>query len=97
MPAYVIADVNIIDAKAYEEYKKTVPPTIAAHGGRFLARGSKAETLEGPWKPDRLVILEFESAAKARAWWESEEYRAPKALRQSVSEGSLILVAGIDE
>ncbi len=97
MSAYVIADVNIIDPKAYEEYKKTVPPTIAAYGGRFVARGGKTETLEGDWKPNRLVILEFESVERAREWWKSEEYRAPKALRQSVSRGSLILVAGTDE
>ena len=95
MAAYVIADIEIKDPTHYEEYRKQVMPTLAAYGGNFLVRGGAAERLEGSWEPKRIIVLEFESAAKAREWWFSPEYEGPKALRRRLSEGSLILVEGV--
>ena len=95
MAAYVIADVEITDPVQYAAYIRIVPPTIAHYGGRFLVRGGRTETLEGDWNPRRLVILEFPTCEHARQWWASEEYSAPKALRQSASVGNLILVDGV--
>ena len=47
MAAYVIADVEVIDSVGYEEYRQKVPATIAAYGGRYIARGGATEVLEG--------------------------------------------------
>ncbi len=94
MRGYIIVDVRITDPDRYQEYRKSVPATLEAYGGRFLARGGKTETLEGDWDSGRIVVLEFESVERARAWWASEEYRAPKALRQSASVTRMILVEG---
>ncbi|HZT40814.1 MAG TPA: DUF1330 domain-containing protein [Chthonomonadaceae bacterium] len=94
MAAYIIVDVQITDPEAYERYKAAVPETIAAYGGRFLVRGGRAETLEGDWESGRLVVLEFESVEKAKAWWSSQEYAAPKQIRQSASVTRMILVEG---
>jgi uncharacterized protein (DUF1330 family) len=93
--AYVIADVDVKDPVRYEDYRKMVLPTISAYGGRFLARGGAVETLEGPWRPTRLVIVEFPSLERAKAWWSSAEYADAKALRQATSHGSLIVVEGV--
>ena len=95
MPAYVIVDINITDPEAYEEYKKATPITLAAHGGRFIARGGDVDVLEGDWTPGRVVIIEFDSVEAAKTWWSSPEYEAPKALRQSASNASLIVVEGV--
>jgi len=95
MSVYVIANVRILDPERYKEYVKQSPATIAAHGGRFLARGGKSEILEGPASSNRIAILEFPTLERAKAWWNSEPYRLPKALRQSASEGSFVLVAGV--
>ncbi|HLV81945.1 MAG TPA: DUF1330 domain-containing protein [Chthonomonadaceae bacterium] len=95
MAAYVIVDVQITDPVAYERYKASVPASIAAYGGRFLARGGRTETLEGDWEPGRLVVLEFESMEKARAWWSSQEYAEPKKIRQSASVTRMIVVEGV--
>jgi uncharacterized protein (DUF1330 family) len=95
MAGYVIADVDVHDPEAYEEYRKLVPATLEPFGGRFVVRGGKAETLEGSWVPNRIVVLEFPSVERARAWYESEEYRAAKAIRQRHSTGSLLLVEGV--
>ena len=95
MAAYVIVDVEITDPALYAAYIRVVPPTIAKYGGRFLVRGGRAETLEGSWSPKRVVVVEFPTFEQAKAWWESEEYRDPKALRQSASITDMILVEGV--
>ena len=95
MPAYVIANVDVKDPARYEEYRKMVLPTIQAFGGRFLARGGKIDSLEGAWQPNRLVIVEFPSVERAKAWWSSPEYAPAKALRQQTSDGSLIVIEGV--
>jgi uncharacterized protein (DUF1330 family) len=95
MPAYVIAEVTVTDPKTMEEYRKQVPATVARYGGRFLVRGGAHETLEGDWKPNRLVILEFPSMEQARLWYDSEEYREPKALRIKSGRTNLVMVDGV--
>ena len=65
MPAYAVVNVEITDSAGFEEYRKAVPATIAAFGGRFLARGGTMEVLEGKWIPKRLVILEFPNVSNA--------------------------------
>jgi uncharacterized protein (DUF1330 family) len=94
MAAYVVVDVQVNDPVRYEEYRKTVAPTLQAYGGRFLARGGKVEVLEGSWSPRRLVIVEFPDIATAKAWWSSSEYANPKAVRQSASDTAMIVVEG---
>ena len=94
MAAYVVVEVEVHDADRYETYKGMVPPTLAAYGGRFIVRGGEVETLEGEWSPKRLVILEFPSAERAKAWWGSEEYAEAKALRQATAHSRMIVVAG---
>ncbi len=95
MAAYVIADVEVTDPVAYEDYKRMVPATLAAYGGKFVARGGQVEVLEGAWQPKRVVVIEFESVERAKAWWGSPEYREARELRQRTSVGSLIVVEGV--
>ena len=94
MPAYVIADVNVTDPKLYEDYKKLVPATVEKYGGRFAVRGGKVDVKEGSWSPTRLVVLEFPSMEKARAWYDSPEYAPALALRLKAANAKLILVEG---
>ena len=95
MSAYVIAQIEITDPDRYAEYAVQVPTTIARHGGRYLARGGKSETLEGRQTGKRIAIVEFDSYERAKDWYESEDYRGPKALRQGASISSLVLVDGL--
>ena len=95
MPAYVIANVDVTDAAAYDEYRKGVLATIERYDGRFLVRGGAAQVLEGTFQPKRVVVLEFPNAARARAWWDSPEYRPLRELRQRASRGDLFVVDGV--
>jgi uncharacterized protein (DUF1330 family) len=71
-----------------------VPATVEKYGGKFLIRGGKFEKLEGDWHPTRVVLLEFPSLEQAKRWYNSEEYREPKALRFKTAKTNLILVEG---
>jgi uncharacterized protein (DUF1330 family) len=53
------------------------------------------QTLEGDWKPKRIVVTEFPSIEQARRWYDSEEYRALNALRLRTARGSVVLVEGV--
>jgi len=95
MPAYLIVDIDITDPVRYADYIKAVPASIAAYGGKFVVRGGKAQRLEGSWNPKRVVVLHFDTYERALEWWGSEEYREPKALRQSASVSNMILIEGL--
>jgi uncharacterized protein (DUF1330 family) len=95
MPAYLIADVEVHDQTVYAEYRRQVLPLVQTHGGRFIVRGGAQEVLEGEWKPQRLVVIEFPDMATLRAWYHSPEYAKLIALRQGVARGSLVAVEGV--
>lgn len=95
MAAYIIVDVCIHDAAAYEGYKKLTPASIAAYQGKFIVRGGETATLEGEWQPGRMVVLEFPDAEKARQWWASELYAPAKQIRQQSASTKMLLVDGI--
>jgi uncharacterized protein (DUF1330 family) len=95
MAAYVIVDIEVTDPAGFDEYRQRVPATLAAHEGRFLVRGGAHEVVEGSWRPRRLVVLEFPSLAQARRWYDSEEYREPKAMRLRTSKANVVFVEGV--
>jgi len=94
MPAYVIADIDVHDPEAYREYGVLVPGTLEPFEGRFLVRGGDHEPLEGDWRPQRLVVLEFPSADHARRWYASADYVAAMAIRHRASTGNMVLAEG---
>ena len=95
MTAYLIADIDVTDAVGYEEYKTRVPAIIAAHGGRYLARGGASEVLEGTWQPRRSAILEFPSVAALKAFWESPDYQPVRAIRERCAQSNMVVVEGL--
>lgn len=94
MAAYLIADIAIHDPAAFEDYRKAVPATIAAYGGRYLVRGGASEVAEGSWQPKRVIVLEFPSMQRARQWYNSAEYQAILPLRLKASTGNAVFVEG---
>jgi uncharacterized protein (DUF1330 family) len=94
MSAYVIVDITVTDPDRYEEYKRLAPEPVSLYGGRYLARGLPAETLEGDWAPARLVILEFESVERAKAWLDSPEYHDARQIRHEAARSQMIVVPG---
>jgi uncharacterized protein (DUF1330 family) len=95
VPAYFIVDNEVTDPAGFEEYRKQVPGTFEKYGGKVLVRGGQVQMLEGDWKPKRIVVTEFLNIEQARRWYDSEEYRAVKALRLRTARGSVVLVEGV--
>ena len=95
MPSYIIVEIEILDRVGYEEYKKLAGATVEKYGGKYIVRGGKTEVLEGDWQPKRIVVLEFESAQRAKDWLNSEEYREPRKMRHRTARTNMILVEGM--
>ncbi len=95
MPAYVVVEIEVHDPARYDDYKKLAPPSIAAYGGKYIARGGKTEALEGGWAPQRLVILEFPSLELAKKWHDSQEYRAARELRNQTAKSKMVAIEGV--
>jgi uncharacterized protein (DUF1330 family) len=96
MPAYVIASVTAArDQDKLAEYRERNTDVVAAHGGRFVARGGRQEILEGEYAPVRVVIIEFPDLDAARGWYESADYAPLRELRRSASDTDILVVDGV--
>lgn len=91
---YIIATIDVTDADEYAKYAARTPDLIAAAGGRYLTRGGRHEALEGRAR-SRNVVIEFPDYETARAFYDSEGYRAvlPHALAGSARE--MVVVEGV--
>lgn len=92
MSAYIVGHVEITNPEVYAEYMKHTPRLVAAHGGRFIARGGDVEVLEGEPEPRRMVILEFPSAQAARDFFTGDDYAPYAAMRQGASNAQFVLL-----
>lgn len=93
--AYVVADIDVRDSEAYEDYKRLSSAAVDTYGGRWLVRGGDVTVLEGEREPHRTVVLEFDDVDAARRWYDSPEYAEAKAIRHRAATSSMLLVAGV--
>jgi uncharacterized protein (DUF1330 family) len=94
MPAYIIVLADVTDRERYAEYVKATPAVVARFGGRFIARGGRTRTLEGPTETRRTVVLEFPTFEQAEAFYQSEAYQQVKQLRAGAANATFLLVDG---
>ncbi|MBM4193161.1 MAG: DUF1330 domain-containing protein [Gemmatimonadetes bacterium] len=95
MPAYFIAEVEVLDPTAFQEYVKGAPATVAQYGGTYIARGGAIEVLEGSWAPKRLTIIRFDSMDRVREWFNSPEYAPLKEIRKRTTRVNLLMTDGL--
>ena len=97
MTAYVIARVEVTDLDKWKTYAAAAGPAVAAHGGKYLARGGELEGLENHEdEGKRVVVLEFPDMDAARNWYNSAEYQAAKAKREGAGFARFMLVDGYE-
>jgi uncharacterized protein (DUF1330 family) len=92
---YVVANVTVADAAAYEGYRSRTAAIIAQYGGRFLVRGGAVEVREGDPGIGRLVILEFPSVKAARTFYDGPEYQAILPIRLDTASATLVIAEGV--
>ncbi|MFN6978784.1 MAG: DUF1330 domain-containing protein [Gemmobacter sp.] len=90
---YWVAHVDVRDAQAYEAYRRANAAVFARFGARFIVRGAPQKQMEGQCRA-RTVVIEFPTLEAAQACYASPEYQAAKVLRDPVSTGDLVILAG---
>ena len=95
VPAYILIDrLSITDPAAFEPYPLLASAAVERYRGRYvLPHDMPIEALEGNWKPNRVVVIEFGDIQDARAWWESREYAQARTLHRQTTIANIILVA----
>ncbi len=93
MAAYWVAHVAVSDAETYGEYAKLATGAIAAHGGEFLARGTRTVWLEGNER-ERNVIVRFDSVEDAERCYQSPQYQEALKFAQASAERDLCIIEG---
>jgi uncharacterized protein (DUF1330 family) len=95
MPAYYVREHIVSNFTLFDDYLAKVVPMIERFGGRYLTKAGSHEILEGDWKPNRVVIIEFPDIASIKNWYRSPEYRPLIASRQSAATDVMIILEGL--
>jgi uncharacterized protein (DUF1330 family) len=97
MKYYSLAKIEITDRSWIPAYIENVTRLVEQGGGRYLARTSKIEKLEGERKvPQIFLIIEWPSKDVAKAFYECDEYRPYRQSRIEGATNEFLLVAGED-
>jgi|SRR5579872_2291315 len=97
MKHYHVVEVAIIDQSWVADYVQTVTKLIEQRGGRYLARTSNIQRVEGERPvPKLMVIVEWPSREVAEAFYASEEYRPYLQNRLKGARNEALLIAGED-
>jgi uncharacterized protein (DUF1330 family) len=95
MAGYAIISVEVKDEAAYNSVLDQVPAIVEAHGGRYLVQGGTAEVIRGDWKPDRLVVLEFDTVEQAKRWQEADDYADVREKLNQATDTQIVIVEGV--
>ena len=91
---WVVAYRSISDPAALAAYAKISLPAIEAGGGKILARGMPAKTFENGMN-ERIVLVEFPSAAAAIAAYESDAYKVALRVLGNAADRDIRIVEAI--
>jgi uncharacterized protein (DUF1330 family) len=94
MKAYLVLDFTIHDLESFREYIEKVPSFITKHDGKYVVQGAKPIPVEGVWRPERMVILEFPARQNATAFLTDPEFQDLLAIRHRTTTSNLVLVDG---
>jgi uncharacterized protein (DUF1330 family) len=97
MKVYAVAEMQLTDRAWVADYVAQVTKIVEARGGRYLARTSNAERLEGDRQPPQVFLLiEWPSREAADAFYASEEYRPYLKSRTEGAKTQMWIVPGED-
>jgi len=94
MNAYLILDLSIHDMHAFQEYIEKIPELIRKHSGRYIVQGVQPTVIEGDWKPERIVVIEFASRSSAEEFIQDPEAQVLFQIRHKTTTSKLLLVDG---
>jgi uncharacterized protein (DUF1330 family) len=91
---YIYVEMTIKDPEGFKQYTALSAPAVRAAGGRYIVCGVTPEMLEGTPSADRIVVVEFDTAAQARGFYHSAPYRAAREKRLAAAEFRMTLLEG---
>ena len=94
MKAYLVLDLTVKDYGGFKKYIAEIPAFIAKHSGKYIVQGVVPTTIEGDWKPERLVIIEFPERKSAEAFLGDPEIQDLFEIRHATTISKLVLADG---
>jgi uncharacterized protein (DUF1330 family) len=91
MSAYVIAHATIKDPDKLKEYGAIAGPSIKAAGGELVSPGHVKDVLAGTHSHQRAIIIRFDDADTARAWYNGDTYQSAIPIREQAMDAVFIL------
>jgi uncharacterized protein (DUF1330 family) len=92
--AYLVLDLTVNDFPGFRPYMARIPAFIDKHGGQYIVRGVEPTVIEGEWRPDRVVVIEFPTREEAEAFLNDPDCRALFEIRHATTTSKLLLVDG---
>ena len=80
------------DLKDYLEYIDLVKPIVNKYRGRYITRSEKITTLSEEWKPNRVIIIEFDLREQLDKCFSSKDYKKIARLRENTVNSKAIIV-----
>lgn len=97
-PAYVISQIDVINADAYaKEYVPLANKALAESGQKRLASGGKTISLAGEAPAARIVVSMFDSMEKAQAAYTSPAYLEARKIGDQYAKLRIFAVEGISQ
>jgi uncharacterized protein (DUF1330 family) len=96
-PAFWVTEtMEVRDQASFLNAIKAVPPTVQAHGGHYIALGGTIVPGVGS-PPKRITIIEFDSLAKAQAWFDDPAAVAARSEVQKYATVRDYTVEGVSD
>ena len=97
-PAYVISQIDVINAEAYtKEYVPLANKALAESGQKRLVSGGRTVSLAGDPPAARIVVSMFESMEKAQAAYTSPAYIEARKIGDKYGKLRIFAVEGIPQ
>jgi uncharacterized protein (DUF1330 family) len=89
--AYLVLDLSVNDFGGFRKYIAEIPAFIAKRSGKYTVQGVQPTTIEGEWKPERMVVIEFPEREKAEAFLTDPEIQDLFKMRHDTTTTKLVL------
>jgi uncharacterized protein (DUF1330 family) len=97
-PVYQVVEIEPSDMETYlKDYVPKAQAAIKAAGGKFLAAGGKTTTIEGEPPKPRIVIQQWDSVEKIKAYRDSAAFKELLPLRNKLAKFRSFAVEGLPQ
>src|SRR3984893_8932467 len=94
MKACMVLALSVNCFGGFRKYIAQIRAFIAKPSGNYIVQGVQPTHIEGDWKPERLVIIEFPERDKAEAFLGDPEIQGLFKVRHDTTTSKLVLADG---